>query len=174
VLENGRRWSAGKTEFYLIGRNSVIIKCPLTIASFLRESELASRKPDLNSRSGPLKDLHICQKLLPVLEQVQAPFLNRRHPAQHQTTTRERHANKTLHNNRSWHFYKRWSGIRNKHMMVTRPVIFAISIEWNVTLNGKSITKDMEHDIVIAPSSYWRLILRTRLEELVQNKFPGK
>jgi hypothetical protein len=59
-------------------------------------------------------------------------------------------------------------------MMVTRPVIFAISIEWNVTLNGKSITKDMEHDIVIAPSSYWRLILRTRLEELVQNKFPGK
>jgi hypothetical protein len=46
-LENGRRWSAGKTEFYLIGRNSVIIKCPSTIASFLREPDLASRKPVL-------------------------------------------------------------------------------------------------------------------------------
>jgi hypothetical protein len=46
-LENGRRWSAGKTEFYLIGRNSVIIECPSTIASFLREPDLASRKPVL-------------------------------------------------------------------------------------------------------------------------------
>jgi hypothetical protein len=47
VLEKRRGWSAGKTEFYLIGRNSVIIKCPSTIASFLREPDLASRKPVL-------------------------------------------------------------------------------------------------------------------------------
>ena len=33
------------------------------------------------------------------------------------------------------------------------------SIEWKVTLNGKAISKDIEPDVVLAPSYYWQLIL---------------
>jgi hypothetical protein len=36
-----RLLSCSKAEFYLIGRNSVIIKCPSTIASLLREPDLS-------------------------------------------------------------------------------------------------------------------------------------
>jgi hypothetical protein len=52
------------------------------------------------------------------------------------------------------------------------PNYLRYSIEWKVTLNGKAISKDTEPDVPLAPECYWRLVLKARLEELLQNKFP--
>ncbi|KAL6240626.1 hypothetical protein RBB50_012453 [Rhinocladiella similis] len=45
------------------------------------------------------------------------------------------------------------------------------SIEWKVTLKGKAISRDTEPDVLLAPSTYWRLVLQAQLEELLQKKF---
>lgn len=53
------------------------------------------------------------------------------------------------------------------------PNCLRYSIEWKVTLNGKAISKDTEPEVLLAPGCYWRIVLQARLEELLQNKFPG-
>jgi hypothetical protein len=40
-------------------------------------------------------------------------------------------------------------------------------------MKGKAVSKDTEPDVVLAPGCYWRLVLQTRLEELLRSKFPG-
>ena len=42
-----------------------------------------------------------------------------------------------------------------------------------MTLNGKAISKDTEPEVFLSPRCYWRLVLQARLEELLQDKFPG-
>jgi hypothetical protein len=50
------------------------------------------------------------------------------------------------------------------------PSCIHYSIEWKVTLNSKVITKDTEQDLVLAPASYWRLVLQPKLEKLLRRK----
>jgi hypothetical protein len=50
------------------------------------------------------------------------------------------------------------------------PSCIHYSIEWKVTLNNKLISKDTEQNLVLAPTSYWSLILRTKLEKLLCKK----
>ena len=44
------------------------------------------------------------------------------------------------------------------------------SIEWRVTLNNKLISKDTEQNLVLAPSFYWPLVLRPKLDKLLRKK----
>jgi hypothetical protein len=44
------------------------------------------------------------------------------------------------------------------------------SIEWKVTLNGKLISKDTEQNFVLAPTFYWPLFLKPKLEKLLCKK----
>jgi hypothetical protein len=50
------------------------------------------------------------------------------------------------------------------------PSCIHYSIEWKVTLNNKLISKDTEQNLVLAPTFYWPLILRTKLEKLLCKK----
>ncbi|TVY71304.1 hypothetical protein LSUE1_G004473 [Lachnellula suecica] len=43
-------------------------------------------------------------------------------------------------------------------------------IEWKVTVNNRMVSKDTEPDVVIEPASYWRLILKPKLEKLLCKK----
>ena len=45
-------------------------------------------------------------------------------------------------------------------------------IKWKVILNKRLITKDTEQDLVLAPSQYWSLCLRPKLEEVLSKKLP--
>lgn len=48
------------------------------------------------------------------------------------------------------------------------------SIVWKVTLNNKTIRKNTEQDLVLAPQFHWRLFLEPKLKELVRKKFSQK
>lgn len=44
------------------------------------------------------------------------------------------------------------------------------SIEWKVVVNNKTLSKDTEQDVVLAPSTYWRLYLRAKVDKLLSRK----
>jgi hypothetical protein len=44
------------------------------------------------------------------------------------------------------------------------------SIEWKVKLHKKEVLNDTELDVVLAPASYWRLVLQPKLEKLLCRK----
>ncbi|KAI7970541.1 hypothetical protein EIK77_000324 [Talaromyces pinophilus] len=47
-------------------------------------------------------------------------------------------------------------------------------IEWKVTLNKRTVAKDTEQNLVLAPGYYWRLFLQPKLKELLSRKYPHK
>jgi hypothetical protein len=50
------------------------------------------------------------------------------------------------------------------------PSCIHYSIEWEVTLNGKLISKDTEQNLVLAPTFYWSQFLKPKLEKLLRKK----
>ncbi|EMD96376.1 hypothetical protein COCC4DRAFT_155192 [Bipolaris maydis ATCC 48331] len=46
------------------------------------------------------------------------------------------------------------------------------SIEWKVVVNNKTLSKDTEQDVVLAPSVYWRFCLRAKVDKLLSRKLP--
>jgi hypothetical protein len=53
------------------------------------------------------------------------------------------------------------------------PSCIHYSIEWKVTLHNKIVSRDTEQNIVLAPSVYWPLFLRPKLEKLICRKVPS-
>lgn len=54
------------------------------------------------------------------------------------------------------------------------PTCLHYSIVWKMTLNNKTIRKNTEQDLVLAPRFHWRLFLEPKLKEVVGKKFPQK
>lgn len=54
------------------------------------------------------------------------------------------------------------------------PTCIHYSIVWKITLNNKTIRKNTEQDLVLAPRFHWRLFLEPKLKELVGKKFGRK
>ena len=50
------------------------------------------------------------------------------------------------------------------------PICVHYSLTWAVTLNKKSLSKDSEADLVLAPSCFWQATLSHRLTRLVSKK----
>jgi len=50
------------------------------------------------------------------------------------------------------------------------PTCIHYSIEWQVTLNNKAISKDTEQDLVLTPTAYWHVILKPKLDLLLHRK----
>ena len=48
------------------------------------------------------------------------------------------------------------------------------TIEWKVTVNKKVLSRDTEEDVALTPSAYWPVILKGKLEKLLEGKTPGK
>ncbi|KAL4866678.1 hypothetical protein BDV12DRAFT_187221 [Aspergillus spectabilis] len=47
-------------------------------------------------------------------------------------------------------------------------------IEWKITLNKRTVIKDTEQDLVLAPGFYWRLFLQPKLREKLDAKYLHK
>ena len=58
-------------------------------------------------------------------------------------------------------------------MIKIHPTGLHYSIEWKVRVIGKVFSKDTEHDLVLAPSSYWHLFLQPSLEKFLRKKLSG-
>lgn len=53
------------------------------------------------------------------------------------------------------------------------PSCIHYSIEWKVTFNNKLISKDTEQNLVLAPTFYWPLFPRPKLEKVLYKKLPS-
>ena len=52
------------------------------------------------------------------------------------------------------------------------PTCIYYSIEWKVAVNSKELSKDTERDLVLAPTAYWHMVLKPKLERLLRKKLP--
>jgi len=50
------------------------------------------------------------------------------------------------------------------------PSCLHYTIEWKVTVNNRVISKDAEQDLVLAPTAFWHMYLRPKLENLLREK----
>ncbi len=53
------------------------------------------------------------------------------------------------------------------------PACIRSTIEWKICVNNRAASRDTEQDVVLAPSTYWRLVLKSKVEALVAAKFAG-
>jgi hypothetical protein len=54
------------------------------------------------------------------------------------------------------------------------PTCLHYSIEWKLRINNREVSKETEQDLVLAPASYSRLFLKSKLEEVVLRKIRAK
>lgn len=47
-------------------------------------------------------------------------------------------------------------------------------MEWKLRINNREVSKETEQDLVLALASYWRLFLKSKLEEVVLRKIRTK
>jgi hypothetical protein len=50
------------------------------------------------------------------------------------------------------------------------PSCLHYSIEWKVYVNKRMVSKDTEQDLVLAPTAYWHMFLKPKLEKLLRKK----
>jgi hypothetical protein len=50
------------------------------------------------------------------------------------------------------------------------PTCLHYSIEWKVYVNGRMVLNDTEQDLVLAPTAYWHMLLKPKLEKLLRRK----
>ena len=50
------------------------------------------------------------------------------------------------------------------------PICVHYFVEWTVFLNDKKISKNSERNVVLEPASFWHVVLRPRLDRLVEKK----
>ena len=54
------------------------------------------------------------------------------------------------------------------------PTCLHYSMEWKLRVNSREVSTETEQDLVLEPASYWRLFLKSKLEEIVLRKIPAK